>query len=324
MNKSNNSYNKNIKGKFSKPVGATKPTGKGRFTETKPGEKPVGKGKPDAKPATREPGTLKQYGKPNTYKKPVITSNGPTNADLGLTRLAKRMSELGHCSRREAEDYIERGWVKVNGKIVTEKGYKVQEFDDIVLLSDGSEAQANRVTIIMNKPVGYVSGQPEDGYKAAVELFRPENQWEGDTSGIKYQHSHQRGMAPAGRLDIDSQGLLVITQNGSIAKQLIGENTEKEKEYLVRVTGNIKENGLALLNHGLKLDGKPLKPAIVDWQNEDQLNFKLKEGKKRQIRRMCEMVGLTVVGLKRIRMGKVKLGSLPPGKWRYLAPNEQF
>lgn len=275
--------------------------------------------------SNRAPGSLKSY--QDKSKRNGGTGHlptGPTNADLGLTRLAKRMSELGHCSRREAEDYIVKGWVKVNGKIITEKGYKVQEFDNIELLNDGTAAQANRVTIIMNKPVGYVSGQPEDGYKAAIELFRPENQWEGDRSGIKYQHSHQRGMAPAGRLDIDSQGLLVITQNGSVAKQLIGQQTEKEKEYLVRVSGKIVENGLALLNHGLKLDGKALKPATVTWQNEDQLNFRLKEGKKRQIRRMCELVGLKVVGLKRIRMGNVKLGNLPPGKWRYLAPNEQF
>lgn len=92
----------------------------------------------------------------------------------------------------------------------------------------------------------------------------------------------------------------------------------------MRVRGKLDEKGLALLNHGLSLDGEKLRPAQVEWQNEDQLRFVLKQGKKRQIRRMCELVGLRVVGLKRIRMGKVKLGRLPPGKWRYLAPGESF
>ena len=116
----------------------------------------------------------------------------------------------------------------------------------------------------------------------------------------------------------------MLTQDGRIAKQLIGENSDSEKEYLVRVSGRLDERGLALLNHGLSLDGKKLRPAKVSWQNQDQLRFILREGKKRQIRRMCELVGLRVTGLKRIRIGRVKLGALPPGKWRYLRPDERF
>ena len=118
--------------------------------------------------------------------------------------------------------------------------------------------------------------------------------------------------------------MLVLTQDGRIAKQLIGENSGIEKEYLVRVTGKLSESGLALLNHGLSLDGEKLRPAKVSWQNQDQLRFILKQGKKRQIRRMCELVGLRVTGLKRVRMGKIKLGALPPGQWRYLSPQEKF
>ena len=97
-----------------------------------------------------------------------------------------------------------------------------------------------------------------------------------------------------------------------------------EKEYLVRVTGRLSDSGLKRLNHGLELDGKPLKPAQVSWQNEDQLRFILHEGKKRQIRRMCELVGLRVTGLKRIRIGRIVLGNLPSGKWRYLRDDEGF
>ena len=238
-------------------------------------------------------------------------------------RLSKRMAELGLCSRREADSYIEQGWVKVNGNIAV-LGQKVLPNDRIDLTKNAHENQVNRVTILLNKPVGFVSGQPEKNYHAAVELITPENHWDGDTSRIIYSPKHLHKLAPAGRLDIDSVGLLVLTQDGRIAKQLIGDNSNREKEYLVRVRGTMIENGLALLNHGLSLDGEALRPAKVTWQNEDQLRFILKQGKKRQIRRMCELVGLRVVGLKRVRIGQIKLGQLPQGKWRYLLPNESF
>ena len=133
-----------------------------------------------------------------------------------------------------------------------------------------------------------------------------------------------RGLAPAGRLDIDSTGLLVLTQDGRVAKKLIGEDSQAEKEYLVRVSGELIPGGLRLLQFGLELDGKPLKQAWVKQLNEDQLHFILREGKKRQIRRMCEAVGLTVIGLKRVRIGKVKLGDLPIGQWRFLRADESF
>jgi 23S rRNA pseudouridine2604 synthase len=120
----------------------------------------------------------------------------------------------------------------------------------------------------------------------------------------------------------------VLTQDGRIARQLIGEDTAIEKEYLVRVQytkpGTLPDAELKKLNHGLWMDGKPLLPAKVRWQNEDQLSFTLREGRKRQIRRMCDMVGLKVIGLKRVRIGRVKLGELPPGQWRYLGPDERF
>jgi len=239
-------------------------------------------------------------------------------------RLAKHMAHLGLCSRREADGYILKGWVKVNGVVTHEKGLQVTTSDVITLSPEARREQAGRVTILINKPVGYVSAQPEKGYKAAADLITPENQWSEDKSHIPYSDRHKFGLAPAGRLDIDSVGLLVLTQDGVIAKQLIGDNSGIEKEYLVRVTGRLVENGLKLLNHGLSLDGEKLRPAKVTIQNEDQLRFILKQGKKRQIRRMCELVGLRVTGLKRIRMGNVRLGNLPPGKWRYLRPDESF
>ncbi len=239
-------------------------------------------------------------------------------------RLSKLMSEQGLCSRREADRFIELGWVYVDGVQISELGTKILPTQKITLNKAAQAQQTGLVTILLNKPVGYVSGQPEPGYQPAVVLIKPENQFIGMQAGKRFQPAHLKNLAPAGRLDIDSQGLLVMTQDGRIAKQLIGEDSRVEKEYLVRVEGGLAPAKLALLNHGLSLDGQALKPAQVSWQNRDQLRFILHEGKKRQIRRMCELVNLKVTGLKRVRIGQVKLGNLPEGRWRYLEESERF
>jgi 23S rRNA pseudouridine2604 synthase len=239
-------------------------------------------------------------------------------------RLSKRMSELGLCSRREADEWIENGWVKVDGKVVTTLGVRVQRDAHIEVDPAAKRHQSEQVTIILNKPVGYVSGQPEDGHQPAMVLIKPENHWAEDPSRTKFVAGHLRGLAPAGRLDIDSTGLIVFTQDGRVAKRLIGADSDVEKEYLVRVEGTLTDEQLNLLRHGMELDGVQLKPAQVSWANEDQLRFALREGRKRQIRRMCEMVGLVVTGLKRVRTGGVPLGKLPMGQWRYLGKGEKF
>ncbi len=248
------------------------------------------------------------------------------------TRLNKRMAELGLCSRREADDWIAQGWVKVNGQVAL-MGLQVGPDARIEVDRKAQGQQASQVTILLNKPVGYVSGQAEDGHAPAVTLVQARNHWRGDASRQRFAPGQLKGLAPAGRLDIDSVGLLVLTQDGRVARQLIGEDSQTEKEYLVRVSwGDVAANvqavfppaQLARLRHGLSLDGQVLKPARVDWQNPEQLRFVLTEGRKRQIRRMCELVGLKVVGLKRIRIGRVVLGSLPVGQWRYLGPHERF
>ena len=243
---------------------------------------------------------------------------------MELIRISKLMSEQGICSRREADSYIERGWVFVDGQRVTELGSRAYPNQKISLDQSAQTSQRSRVTVLLNKPIGYVSGQAEHNYKPAVTLIGSESRYSEDHSSIRFTPAQLRGLAPAGRLDIDSTGLLVLTQDGRIAKQLIGEDSPIDKEYLVRVEGRLSDSNLALLNCGLSLDGKTLKPAQVAWQNDDQLRFVLHEGKKRQIRRMCELVGLKVTGIKRIRIGKVMLGDLPIGKWRYLRPGEGF
>ena len=237
-------------------------------------------------------------------------------------RLSKLMSERGICSRREADEYIARGWVFVDGKRISELGTRVSPTAQVKLDRQAEAVQGERMTVLLNKPIGYVSSQPEPGYQPAIVLVVPDNQMPGDA--ITFKREHLKELAPAGRLDIDSTGLLVLTQDGRVAKQLIGEDSDVDKEYLVRVGGKLSDGDLKRLNHGLSLDGKALKPAKVRWQNEDQLNFILREGKKRQIRRMCELVGLRVTGLKRIRIGNVKLGDLPLGQWRFLGPDEHF
>jgi 23S rRNA pseudouridine2604 synthase len=238
------------------------------------------------------------------------------------------MSELGLCSRREADDWIAKGWVKVDGQVIAELGSKVLPHQKITIERQAQAEQSRRVTVLINKPIGFVSGQAEDGYKPAVTLVRPENRWAEDKLPLQFSAAQLKSLVPAGRLDIDSTGLLILTQDGRIAKTLIGEDTSVEKEYLVRVKytkgAKLPEHELKRLNHGLSLDGKALLPAKVRWQNEDQLCFILREGKKRQIRRMCEMVGLQVLALKRVRIGRVKLGNLPMGQWRYLGNDEQF
>lgn len=257
-----------------------------------------------------------------------------------LIRLNKRMADLGLCSRREADEWIARGWVLVNGQPAV-MGQPVPPDAQVEVLPQARHQQAGQVTILLHKPVGYVSGLPEDGHESAAVLIKPQSHWREDRNGRRFEAVHTRGLAPAGRLDIDSTGLLVLTQDGRVARTLIGEDSGVEKEYLVRVhwaphgpkgAGVVTQDvqavfpadRLALLRHGLSLDDQPLKPAQVGWQNPEQLRFVLREGKKRQIRRMCEQVGLHVVGLKRIRIGRVMLGNLPVGQWRYLGEDEAF
>lgn len=292
----------------------------------KPAHKPASQPGRPAGPAARPapPGA-----RPPAARPPAAQATPPAPHTDGSLRLSKRMSELGLASRREADEWIAKGWVRVDGEVVAELGARVLPQQRITVEAKARHEQAQRVTVLLNKPVGYVSGQAEDGYEPAVVLVQAKTQWREDRSGVHFTPAHLKHLAPAGRLDIDSVGLLVLTQDGRIAKQLVGEDGQLEKEYLVRVEPlvpgqRLSDEGLALLNHGLVLDEQTLKPARVEWINEDQLRFVLTEGRKRQIRRMCEAVGLKVTGLKRVRIGRVTLGDLPAGQWRYLRPDESF
>ena len=274
--------------------------------------------------ATTPAASVQPPERPQRTNLPTAPIRTASTASTDNPRLSKRMSELGLCSRREADEWIENGWVRVNGELKTTLGTRVAPDAQITIDPKAYKHQSESVTVLLNKPVGYVSGQAEDGYQPAMALIRPENRWAEDRTPFTWKPGHLRGLAPAGRLDIDSTGLLVFTQDGRVARRLIGHDSEVEKEYLVRVEGALTPEGMKRLNHGLELDGEKLKPARVSWQNEHQLRFVLRQGKKRQIRRMCEAVGLVVTGLKRVRTGSVALGKLPVGMWRYLRPDEKF
>lgn len=314
------------------PVGATfnGPAGKKPLPPAAPEERAKLKGKTlslpvkdvAAKSFAHSPPRPATPSRPAAPLRPPPAPRAPVDQNAPV-RISKLLAERGLCSRREADAYIERGWVLVDGQPVTELGTKASPDAVVTLAPAATQAQDSQITILLHKPVGYVSGQPEPGFQPAVVLIQPQNQARGP-GDLAFEPRWMKNLAPAGRLDIDSTGLLVLTQDGRVARQLIGDDSEVEKEYLVRVEGRLISNGLALLNHGLTLDGKALRPAKVEWLNEDQLRFILREGKKRQIRRMCELVGLTVVGLKRVRIGRVKLGDLPLGQWRYLRPGESF
>lgn len=225
------------------------------------------------------------------------------------------------CSRREADLLIESGQILVDGVVVDTLGTKVDEKAHIELLDSAKKTLSSKVTILLNKPLGFLSTPSQNEYRAAKELVIAKNQV---GSGRRLKSSDLEKLAVVGRLDINSKGLLVFTQDGVLAKQLIGERSDVEKEYLVRVSGKITKEKLKLLCYGLFLDKKHLKRAVVEEIQPQLLRFILKQGKKRQIRRMCELVELECVSLKRVRVGKIVLASLPVGKWRFLKKNEVF
>lgn len=220
-------------------------------------------------------------------------------------RVSKLMARRGLCSRREAERYMTEGRVRVNGILITEQGTKVPLNAKI----DFNSEKLQRVTIALNKPLGIVSNLPQDGYQEARDLITPENRYDqGEPIDPKSLHV-------VGRLDVNSKGLLLLSSDGRIAKTIIGSDSEVEKEYIVRCADPISDRAIDKLHFGLRLDGELLKRAKINRAGDRAISMVLKEGKNRQIRRMCEMVGLEVTSLKRVRIGNIQLGSLPVGQW---------
>lgn len=238
--------------------------------------------------------------------------------DLNKVRISKLLTEQNICSRTKAEKWVELKWIKSNGKIIEKPEHKVHIHDFILIDQKAFKELQNQKTILLNKPINYVSSFDDPKYEQAVTLVN-RNNFAGDKFSETDIKAFQKSLGVVGRLDADSRGLLLFTQDGSFAKSIIGPESNVEKEYLVKVNGKITEDKLKLLRFGLKLDDQLLKKAIVEEISPKTLKFILTEGKKRQIRRMCKAVDLEVMDLKRIRIGNIHLPKdLKEGQWIYL------
>ena len=231
-------------------------------------------------------------------------------------RVNKWLGQSGVCSRREAEALIEKGLISIDGETVTDTGRKILPGQTLTLFDGGGPAA---LSVVLHKPMGIVSAQPEQGQTPAVRLLT-RVALVGESPSIPDRDTR---LAPLGRLDMDSRGLLLLSDDGVLAKAIIGPESDLEKEYLVRVTGKITPEKIARLCHGLTMDGRQLRPAKVSIVQGQELRFILKEGRNRQIRRMCELVGMHVMDLVRIRIGALQLGDLAEGQWRVLTEAER-
>ncbi|MEN1928407.1 rRNA pseudouridine synthase [Luteimonas sp. MJ204] len=235
-------------------------------------------------------------------------------------RLAKRVTDLARCSRADAEQYIKGGWVSVNGRVIEDPAYPVVteavEIDPAARLETVEPA-----TVLLHKPVGY---DTISGPAPAADLVYPETRWPEDPSGVRLLERHFSRLTPLVPLDAEASGLMVLTQDGRVWRRLTEDRDEIEQEYVVEVSGEIAPYGLQKLNHGLSYGGRALPPCKVSWQNEIRLRFALKGVQGGQLRDVCAQVGLDVVAIRRIRIGKVPLAKMPVGSWRYLPVGERF
>jgi 23S rRNA pseudouridine2604 synthase len=234
-------------------------------------------------------------------------------------RINKWLGQTGVCSRREADALIADGLVSIDGEVVEDVGRKILPGQTLTLAEAATSRLDANLSVLFHKPVGVVSSQPDPGQIPAVRLLTRQNLF-GHSDVIPDRDSK---LAPCGRLDMDSRGLLILSEDGVLAKALIGPESQLEKEYIVRVIGEITAKKIKELSHGMWLDDRPLKPAEVRSVADNTLRFVLHEGRNRQIRRMCELVGLAVRDLFRVRIGPLWLGDLPEGRWRVITPEER-
>jgi len=235
-------------------------------------------------------------------------------------RLAKRVAELRACSRREAEQLIAGGWVRVDGGVVEEPQFRVS--DQRVEIDSGADpAQAEPVTLLLNKPPGY---QSDAGEKPVSLLLGAASLWPGDDTGKRPLKKHFAQLTACVPLETEASGLVVFTQDWRVARKLTEDAATLEHEVIVEVAGDLIPHGLKRLNQGMAVDGHSPQSIKVSWQNETRLRVALKGARIGQIAQMCEAVGLRVLSMKRIRLGRVPMGKLPVGQWRYLRADERF
>ncbi|GAB1231661.1 rRNA pseudouridine synthase [Ferrigenium sp. UT4] len=227
-------------------------------------------------------------------------------------RLAKRLAALVPCSRREAELYITGGWVKVDSQVVEEPQFRVTA-QKIELHPEAAPVPVAPATLLVHQEA-----------TATPQLPCAETHAADDRSSIRLLKHHFLHLTQCLPLERGASGLAVFSQDGRITRKLGADAGSIEQEYVVETAGALDADGLKLLNHGLSFNGKPLPPAKVSWQNETRLRFALKGVQTGQIAHMCQAVGLQIVSLKRLRIGRISLSKLPAGQWRYLMPSERF
>jgi 23S rRNA pseudouridine2604 synthase len=235
-------------------------------------------------------------------------------------RLAKRVVALTGCSRREAEQYIEGGWVRVDGQVVEEPQFMVDtqavELDPVAKLIPTEPA-----TLVLHKPAGYDAGS---GPNPASALVTPATRSADDRSGVRPLKRHLQRLISPLALPTEASGLLIFTQDWRVTRKLSEDVDRVEQEFEVDVSGELIPNGLALLNHGLRFNNYAMPPIKVSWQSEQRLRFAFKGLQPTQIEPMCQAVGLKVLAMKRLRVGRIPLAKLPAGQWRYLAPGDRI
>jgi len=226
---------------------------------------------------------------------------------MSVIRLQKFLSQAGVCSRRQGEEYIKDGLVQVNGKVITELGTKIDPATDLVdLQGQRVELNDDLIYIALNKPREYVTSCHQQGAKIVLDLI-----------------DIQRRIYPVGRLDKDSTGLLILTNDGQMHHRLLHPSFDHEKEYEVTVSTPISDGAVRKIEKGMPMMGTRTRPAVVKRMSSRRFRIILKEGKNRQIRRMVTKVGNQVTRLKRIRVSNIRLGRLPEGAWRYLNEKER-
>ncbi len=234
-------------------------------------------------------------------------------------RLSKRLIELTGCSRREAELYIEGGWVSIDGEVVEEPQFKVSEQQAVVLLPGAEARPLEPATVLLNQPADF-KGDADD----LLTLFQPQSRWAEDPSGVRALRGHLLRLQASLPLQPHAEGMLVFSQDWRTLRKLTDDAYKLEQEYVVEVIGELPPSGLETLKRGQTIKGESLPGCKVSWQNETRLRFALKNPSPGVIQRLCDSVGLRVVSIKRIRIGGVSMGKLPTGQWRYLSPQERF
>lgn len=231
-------------------------------------------------------------------------------------RLSKVVAALLPCSRSDAERYIVQGWVRVDGRVVEEPQFRVS--NEIVEIAAHAKLQPSMpATLLMNKPAGLTTTE-------ALALRGAATHWAADASGIRPVRSHAVGLIALLELPAQAEGLAVFSQDARIVRKLREKAGLVEQELVAEVRGALSADVLSRLCEGLVFEGRALPPARVSRQSESRLRFAVKDIRPEVLPWMCAQVGLELLALKRIRIGRVPMAGLPSGQWRYLAPGERF